>query len=180
MDLQTLTATLEKLDADLPFDQWEPPFCGDLDMVIKSDGSWWYMGSPIGRERLVKLFASVLLKEGNAYFLKTPAEKIRIQVEDAPFVISEWQLHETDDGPAIEVVTNLGHTTVLSARHPLVVKSDNDHPRPYVQMHRGLTALVHRNVYYQWVDVATPAMVNGEEHLVLRSGKSEFSLGRLS
>lgn len=180
MDLQTLTAQVENLDAAPPFDKWHPPFCGDIEMTIKADGSWWYMGSPIGREKLVKLFASVLLKEGDEYFLKTPAEKVRIQVEDAPFVITQWQTHDTEDGPAIEVISNLGHAAVLSDSHPLEVYNSNpDQPRPYVTLHRGLKALVHRNVFYQWVDIARQVNKNGEEHLVINSGKSEFSLGKL-
>ncbi|MFS1702836.1 DUF1285 domain-containing protein [Alteromonas sp. AMM-1] len=180
MDLHTLTTDIEKLDSEPPFDQWHPPFCGDIDMVIKADGSWWYNGSPIGRERMVKLFARVLLKEGDDYFLKTPAEKVRVQVEDAPFVISQWHQHDTDEGPAIEVVSNLGHSAILSSTHPLEVdETDNENPRPYVTLHRGLTALVHRNVYYQWINIASPAIKNGEEHLMLKSGRAEFSLGRL-
>ncbi|MCP4865131.1 MAG: DUF1285 domain-containing protein [Alteromonas sp.] len=180
MDLQTLTKQIENLDAAPPFDKWHPPFCGDIDMVIKADGSWWYMGSPIGRERLVKLFASVLLKEGDEYFLKTPAEKVRIQVEDAPFVITQWQTHNTEEGPAIEVISNLGHAAVLSESHPLEVDHSNPYqPRPYVTLHRGLKALVHRNVFYQWVDIARQVNKNGEEYLVINSGKSEFSLGKL-
>lgn len=178
MNLQTLTAELEKLDSDPPFDQWHPPYCGEIDMIIKADGSWWYMGSPIGREPLKKLFASVLLKEGNEYFLKTPAEKVKIQVEDAPFVVTQWHRHETEDGPAIEVVTNLDHRLVLSERNPLTVDmSDADYPRPYVKMHRNLSVLVHRNVYYQWLDIATQVKKDGKDHLMITSGKHEFSLG---
>ncbi len=180
MDLQTLTKQIENLDAAPPFDKWHPPFCGDIEMTIKADGSWWYMGTPIGREKLVKLFASVLLMEGDEYFLKTPAEKVRIQVEDSPFVITQWQTHDTEDGPAIEVISNLGHAAVLSDSHPLEVDNSNpDQPRPYVTLHRGLKALVHRNVFYQWVDIARQVNKNGEEHLVINSGKSEFSLGKL-
>lgn len=181
MDLQTLTAQVENLDSAPPFDKWHPPFCGDIDMVIKADGSWWYAGTPIGREKLVKLFAGVLLKEGDEYFLKTPAEKVRIQVEDAPFVITEWRRHETDNGPAIEVISNLGHCALLSRQHPLVIdNTDPAQPRPYVTLHRGLRALVHRNVYYQWADMATPLHIDGQEHLVISSGPEQFSLGRLS
>ena len=180
MDLQTLTAQVENLDAAPPFDKWHPPFCGDIEMTIKADGSWWYMGTPIGREKLVKLFASVLLMEDDEYFLKTPAEKVRIQVEDAPFVITQWQTHDTEDGPAIEVISNLGHAAVLSDSHPLEVDYNNpDQPRPYVTLRRGLKALVHRNVFYQWVDIARSVNKNGDEHLVIQSGNTEFSLGKL-
>jgi len=180
MDLQTLTKQIENLGAAPPFDKWHPPFCGDIEMTIKADGSWWYMGTPIGREKLVKLFASVLLMEDDEYFLKTPAEKVRIQVEDAPFVITQWQTHDTEDGPAIEVISNLGHAAVLSDSHPLEVDYNNpDQPRPYVTLRRGLKALVHRNVFYQWVDIARSVNKNGDEHLVIQSGNTEFSLGKL-
>lgn len=180
MNLIELATQLEQRDTAPPFDKWHPPFCGDIEMTIKADGSWWYMGSPIGREKLVKLFASVLLMEGDEYFLKTPAEKVRIQVEDAPFVLTQWQTHDTEDGPAIEVISNLGHAAVLSDSHPLEVDHSNpDQPRPYVTLHRGLKALVHRNVFYQWVDIARQVNKNGEEHLVINSGTSEFSLGKL-
>ena len=105
---------------------------------------------------------------------------MRIQVEDAPFVITQWQTHNTEEGPAIEVISNLGHAAVLSDSHPLEVYNSNpDQPRPYVTLHRGLKALVHRNVFYQWVDIARQVNKNGEEHLVINSGKSEFSLGKL-
>ena len=180
MDLQTLTKQIENLGAAPPFDKWHPPFCGDIEMTIKADGSWWYMGTPIGREKLVKLFASVLLMEDDEYFLKTPAEKVRIQVEDAPFVITQWQTHDTEEGPAIEVISNLGHAAVLSDSHPLEVDYNNpDQPRPYVTLRRGLKALVHRNVFYQWVDIARSVNKNGDEHLVIQSGNTEFSLGKL-
>ncbi|NVK55088.1 MAG: DUF1285 domain-containing protein [Alteromonadaceae bacterium] len=179
MDLKTLSSQIENLDAAPPFDQWHPPFCGDIDMTIKADGSWWYMGSPIGREKLVKLFASVLLKDGDDYYLKTPAEQVRIQVEDAPYIITQWQQHQTDKGDVIEVSTNLGHKVLLSERHPLSFDGSNpDNPRLYVDIHRGLKALVHRNVYYQWVALGQQQVIDDQTHLMLFSGGVGFSLGQ--
>lgn len=163
-----------------PFDKWHPPFCGDIDIRIKQDGTWWYMGTPIGREGLVKLFASVLIVENDDYFLKTPAELVRIKVDDAPFVITQWHQHQTSDGDVIEVITNIGKAFLLSKEHPLALETDQSGtPRPYIILSRGLKALVHRNVYYQWVNLCTLKSVNGTEHLMLKSGIHEFSLGAL-
>lgn len=179
MDLQQLSKQLDQLDAEPPFHLWNPPDCGDIDMRIKSDGSWWYMGSPIGRIKLVKLFAKVLLLEGDKYYLKTPAEKIGITVDDVPFVIIDWEYVETTDGKAIEVTSNLGKKVVLCDQHPLEVKIDQQgQPKPYVTLHRRLKASVHRNVYYQWIEIAEQKSVNGEEHLMLPSGPHTFSLGQ--
>lgn len=186
MDLQSLTAQIDDLSSAPPFDKWDPPFCGDIDMCIKGDGRWFYMGSPIGRMPLVKLFASVLVYEpkSNEYFLKTPAEKVRIQVEDAPFLITEWYTSETDEGPAVVVTTNLGKQVVLSDAHPLLNFSatetkepDDNEPRLYVEIERGLQARVHRNVFYQWVNDDKGLVFERSNQLHLRSGGKNFLLG---
>ena len=179
MDLQQLSQQIDELEAEPPFHLWNPPNCGDIDMRIKADGSWWYMGSPIGRIKLVKLFAKVLLLEDDKFYLKTPAEKVGIQVDDAPFVITDWKLIDTDDGKAIEVTSNLDHKAILSPKHPLEVVIDPEgNPKPYVTLHRRLKAAVHRNVYYQWIEIADEKRVNGQDHLMLSSGSHDFSLGQ--
>ena len=178
MDLQQLSQRIDVLDDEPPFDLWHPEFCGDMDLVIKADGSWWYMGSPIGRLALIKLFARVLVLENNEYFLKTPVEKIRIQVEDAPFVIVDWHQLKTPQGSAIQVASNLGHTAILSEQHPLQLDNKRqDNPKLYVTLHRGLKALVHRNVYYQWVELGEEKHLQNQTQLVLKSGSDQFSLG---
>jgi len=180
MDLQQLSKQIEQLDSEPPFHLWNPTFCGDMDLIIRADGSWWYMGSPIGRERLVKLFARVLILENNEYFLKTPAEKIRIQVEDAPFVITDWQFLATDAGQGIQVISNLGHKVLLSISNPLEVNLVNpDEPRPYVTLHRQLKARVHRNVYYQWIEIGQEKTLDGQTHILVSSMGEEFSLGTI-
>ncbi len=180
MDLQKLTQQLDDLSQSPPFEKWNPPFCGDIDMEIKKDGRWFYMGSPIGRIKLVKLFASVLLKENNEYFLKTPAEKIRIQVEDAPFVITEWEIKSTNEGDAILVTTNIGQQVVLGEQHPLINETgdgENAEPKLYVELNRGLRARVHRNVFYQWVSDQDSPVYEQKGQLFLRSGEQKFLLG---
>jgi len=179
MDLKKLSDQISNVEDEPPFHLWNPEFCGDMDLVIKKDGSWWYMGSPIGRIQLVKLFAKVLIQEGDEFFLKTPAEKIRIKVEDAPFIIVDWQELDSAMGTEIEVTSNLGRKYKLGAQHPVIGDfSDPEHPKLYVELHRNLLARVHRNVYYQWVEFGQEKEVNQEHHIVLSSGEQTFSLGK--
>ncbi|GHB77339.1 hypothetical protein GCM10008107_28530 [Psychrosphaera saromensis] len=178
MDLTNLVQQIDSLESEPPFELWDPPNCGDIDMVIKSDGTWWYMGTPINRVKLVKLFANVLVKESSKFFLKTPAEKVGIKVEEAPFVIIDWQTIPTDVGDAIEVTSNLGHRAILSKQHPITVNTSNpEQPKLYVELHRGLTAKVHRNVYYQWVNIGQEKVIDGETHIGIASAEQFFSLG---
>ena len=94
MNLSALSQQLEGVIP--PLDTWDPPYCGEMDILIKADGTWHYHGTPITRLRLVKLFAKVLIKDRNDYFLKTPAEKVKISVEDAPFLIVNWHSTQTE------------------------------------------------------------------------------------
>lgn len=179
MDLQALTQQIEALETEPPFDQWHPTNCGEIDIEIKSDGTWFHNGCPIGRIGLVKLFAQVLVYEEGKYYLKTPIEKMQIKVADTPFVITQWERHTTKQGDAIEVSSNLEHKAILSAEHPLEVKEDDGEPQLIVTLHRNLTAKVHRNVYYQWVELAQEKQINDQTHLVIQSAGETFSLGQL-
>jgi hypothetical protein len=178
MDLNNLVQQIDSLESEPPLEFWNPPNCGNIDMVIKSDGTWWYMGTPINRMKLVKLFANVLIKENLKYFLKTPTEKIGITVEDAPFVIIDWQTISTSNGDAIEVTSNLGHKAIVSGQHPITVNTSNpEQPKLYVELHRGLTAKVHRNVYYQWINISQEKVIDGLMHVGITSNEQFFSLG---
>ena len=180
MDLNDLVKQIDALETSPPFELWNPPNCGDIDMVIKSDGSWWYMGTPITREKLVKLFSTVLIKENANYFLKTPAEKIGIKVEDAPFIITDWQTLKTNKEDAIQVISNLGHKAILSSTHPLTINNEeSQQAKLYVELHRGLKAKVHRNVYYQWINTAQEKTIEGVTHLGIFSGGTFFSMGAI-
>lgn len=178
MDLNDLIKQIDLSESSPPFDLWNPVNCGDIDMIIKTDGTWWYMGSSISRVKLVKLFASVLIKENGHYFLKTPAEKVGIKVEDAPFLITDWQIIPTTNGNAIEVISNLGHKAIISEQHPITVNTSNpEQPKLYVELHRGLNAKVHRNVYYQWIDIGQLRQIESSTHLGIISAEQFFSLG---
>ena len=122
MDLATLQKQLGDQQGKLPpVDKWNPDFCGDMELVIKHDGSWFYMGTPIGRKALVKLFASVLKKEGEAYFLVTPVEKLGITVEDVPYVITQWE--QQDD--LLVFTTQTEEQIIVSAENPVELKNDS-------------------------------------------------------
>ena len=121
-----------------PVHLWNPDFCGDLDMRIARDGTWFYLGTPIGRPALVKLFSSILKREGDAYFLVTPVEKVGITVDDAPFVAVDFDV--VDGG--LSFVTNVEDRVTAGPDHPIRVERDpaTGEPSPYVLIRRNLEA----------------------------------------
>jgi uncharacterized protein len=133
-----------------PVDRWNPPFCGDIDMRIAADGVWFYMGTPIGRPALVRLFASVLKQEDGAFFLVTPVEKVGITVDDAPFQAVDMAIDE-GEGPArrLSFRTNLDEIVTVDENHPLRFESGpSDGVRPYVLVRAGLWARLTRALTY--------------------------------
>ncbi len=158
-----------------PVELWDPPYCGEMDIVIKADGSWFYNGTVFKRIALVKLFASVIKKEADEYFLVTPVEKIKITVEDAPFVLTQWQW-QGDAKLAMLAATNLDDEFVLDADHPISIEPSGS---IYVTVRRNLTAKVHRNVYYQWIDLAKEESNKNGTELCFYSAEQRFVLGVL-
>ena len=140
-----------------PIEKWNPPFCGDLDMQIKRDGTWFYQGTPIGRPELVKLFSTILLREGDSYFLVTPVEKVGITVEDAPFVAVDFEPEGEGIAQVLTFSTNVGDTAVAGPDHPIRVVRDPEtgEPSPYVLIRRNLEALIDRKSFYRLVDLGT-------------------------
>lgn len=134
-----------------PVHLWNPPYCGELDIVIRADGSWWHEGSPIGRPAMVQLFASVLKREGDRFFLVTPVEKVGITVEDAPFLAVDAQIA----ADRITFTTNVGDEVTAGPDHPIILRGTPDAPRPYVHVRAGLEALIDRKTFYRLVDAAT-------------------------
>ena len=159
-----------------PVELWDPPFCGDIDLEIKPDGSWFYNGTIFKRLSLVKLFASVLKKEQGNYFLVTPVEKVGIVVVDAPFILTQWQWLD-EQQTRMQVTTNLDDRFILNAEHPLEIAEDGS---LYVTVRRNLQAKVHRNVYYQWVDLAREDNNGNGTELVFFSAEQRFSLGLIA
>lgn len=134
-----------------PVHLWNPPFCGDIDMRIARDGTWFYLGTPIGRPEMVKLFSGIIRKDGDAYFLVTPVEKVGIRVDDAPFVAVD--VERTEGGVAF--VTNVGDRVVAGGAHPIRVMRDavTGEPSPYVLIRRNLEALIDRKSFYRLVEM---------------------------
>ncbi|XQW84986.1 DUF1285 domain-containing protein [Thalassotalea piscium] len=158
-----------------PVELWDPPYCGEIDLVIKADGSWFYNGTIFKRLALVKLFASVLKREGDDYYLVTPVEKVKITVEDAPFLLTQWHWLDATE-TTIAASTNLDDQFEINQEHPIVV---NDKGELYVTVRRNLSAKVHRNVYYQWVDMAKEQTTKQGVELIITSANCQFSLGRI-
>ncbi|WP_181702569.1 DUF1285 domain-containing protein [Chthonobacter albigriseus] len=125
-----------------PVERWNPPFCGDIDMAIDRAGQWHYMGTPIGREALVRLFASVLKRDADAYFLVTPVEKVGIRVADVPFLAVEMHAAGDGDGRTLTLRTNVGDVVEAGPEHRLrfVIEEGSGGLVPYVHVRAGLEA----------------------------------------
>jgi hypothetical protein len=142
--------------------------CGPLDMRIARDGSWHYKGSPIGRKELVCLFASVLKREEDgSYWLETPVERGRIDVEDAPFIAVEVYWRQCDGRQCLTFRTNLDEMVTADHDHPIRVAIDprTREPRPYLRVRPGLEARINRAVFYELVALAEPEKVEGRNQL---------------
>ncbi|MCE5973478.1 DUF1285 domain-containing protein [Sinirhodobacter sp. WL0062] len=158
-----------------PVHLWNPPFCGDLDMEIHRDGTWFYLGTPIGRQPLVKLFASILKLEDGKYFLVTPVEKVGIRVVDAPFVAVDCTVSGTGEAQDLTFTTNVGDSVTAGAENPIrVVRAPDGEPSPYVHIRRGLEALIDRKTFYRLIDIAVPGPHEGQDWLGLWSGGQFF------
>lgn len=175
---------LEKAEKDQqglpPVHQWEPERQLDIDMRIARDGTWYYQNSPICRERMVRLFSTILRRDGERYYLVTPVEKLGIQVEDAPFVATELEVAR--QGPQkLFFTTNVGTTVLAGADHPIDVQTDAEtgEPSPYIRVRDNLWALIGRNVFYSLVELAREEPNNGEPRLVVDSAGECFSIGNL-
>lgn len=162
-----------------PVHLWNPPFCGDLDMRIARDGSWHYLGTPISRPAMVRLFASVIRRDGDDYFLVTPVEKVGIVVEDAPFVAVRLEVEGRGEAQHLRFFTNVEDEVLAGTGHPLRVTLDpaSGEPSPYVRVRANLEALIHRNVFYQLVELAVPFEREGRQWLGVWSGGELFPIG---
>ncbi|CAD5109019.1 DUF1285 domain-containing protein [Zestomonas carbonaria] len=162
-----------------PVHLWNPDFCGDIDMRIARDGTWYYMGTPIGRKPMVRLFSTIIRRDGDDYFLVTPVEKVGITVDDAPFVAVSLQVEGEGEGQVLRFVTNVEDEVVADAGHPLRVEVDAEsgEPSPYVLVRGNLEALIHRNVFYQLVELAVEREIEGEPWLGVWSAGTFFPIG---
>lgn len=157
-----------------PVERWNPPFCGDLDMQIKRDGTWFYMGTPIGRPELVRLFSTILKREGDSFFLVTPVEKVGITVEDAPFIAVDF----TSKGGDLTFTTNLGDSATAGPDHPIRVIRDEatGEPSPYIEIRARLEARIDRKSFYRLVDIGETAHHEGHDWFGVRSSDTFFPI----
>ena len=165
-----------------PVHLWNPPLCENVEMRIDREGRWFFMNSPIGRERMVKLFSKVLrLDEDGEYYLVTPVEKIRVEVEERPFLIIDYQLIKKGKEQLISFETNTSDIFLLDKDHPITVSINpkTGEPRPYVLVRSNLEGIISRNMYYKLIELAETKKVEGEQILVLKSDNQDFEIGRL-
>jgi uncharacterized protein len=158
-----------------PVHLWNPPFCGDLDMRIAGDGTWFYMGTPIGRPALVRLFSTILKREAGKHFLVTPVEKVGIRVDDAPFLAVEM-LRE-GEGRLLRFRTNVDDWVDCDAAHGLRFKAAADGGlTPYLHVRADLWAKVTRAIYYDLVDIGEERVVDGRAMFGIASGGAFFAM----
>ena len=147
-----------------PVDSWDPPYCGELDIRIARDGQWYYNNSPIGRKRLVRLFSNILKREEDIYYLVTPAEKIKIKVDDVPFIIVDMEYTKKGTSQAISFLTNTETKFTLGKKNPLRVEFNEKtkEPSPYVTVRKNLEGLIDRKTFYRLADKCEIHLHRGE------------------
>jgi len=161
-----------------PVHLWNPPFCGDLDMRIAADGTWFYLKTPIGRPALVKLFASVLKREGDKHYLVTPVEKCGITVDDAPFVAVEMRVENAEVGRILHFRTNVDDWVACGPDHALRFEPESHSGglKPYLHVRRDLWAKVTRALFYDLVELGEERDIDGARMFGIASGDAFFAM----
>lgn len=174
-----LLAQVPKTKGLPPVHLWNPAFCGDIDMRIARDGTWFYQGTPIGRKPMVRLFSTIMRRDGDDYFLVTPVEKVGIKVDDAPFVAVRLEAQDEGERQVLRFVTNVEDEVEAGPDHPLriVIDPQTQEPSPYVHVRANLQALINRNVFYQMVELAVSHTIDGQRWLGVWSHGEFFPIG---
>lgn len=176
--LEALAEAVKTARKAPPVHLWNPPYCGDLDMRIAGDGTWFYMGTPIGRPALVKLFASVLKKEDGRFFLVTPVEKVGIRVDDVPFLAVEMEVRGESAGRSLIFRTNVDDLVECGPGHALRFEPEaGGGLRPYLHVRRDLWAKVTRALYFDLVSLGEIRKLDGTETFGVTSGGEFFPMG---
>ncbi|HEY5278284.1 MAG TPA: DUF1285 domain-containing protein [Pseudolabrys sp.] len=176
--LENIAATLPRGKGLPPVERWNPPFCGDIDMRIAADGTWFYQRTPIGRAALVKLFASVLKREGDKYFLVTPVEKVGLRVDDVPFLAVEMSTGlDTSQNRMLSFRTNVDDEVAAGPGHALRFEKEvTGGLRPYLHVRRDLWAKVTRALFYDLVALGEERDVGGRRMFGIASGGEFFPM----
>ncbi|PSL21351.1 hypothetical protein CLV88_102471 [Shimia abyssi] len=161
-----------------PVHLWNPPFNGDIDMRIARDGTWFYQNSPINREALVRLFASILRKDEDRYVLVTPVEMVGITVEDAPFVAINFEIKNAGLNQELEFETNVGDFATAGPENPIRVALDpqTGEPSPYVMIRAGLEARIDRKSFYRLIELGETQPLDGTDWFGIHSGGVFFPI----
>ena len=160
-----------------PLDQWHPKHCGKMDLKIKANGEWWHEGQLIKRQALVDLFSSVLWKEQDKFYLKTPVEQIEIQVEDEPLFINQVDMVEIGQQNYIQLITTHQDIVIVDAEHPIFMREYAGELRPYVHVRFGINALIQRAAFLHLVELGELSEnAQGETILSLKSGDLHLHL----
>ncbi len=161
-----------------PVEKWNPPFCGDIDMHILRNGKWTYMGSEIKRPAMIKLFSNIIrLDDDGHYYLVTPVEKVRIKVDDVPFVAVSMNKIKDKGVNCLSFTTNVQDEVTLSKENPIeIVINDNDEPSPYITIRKNLKALISRSVYYDLINMSEEEIIDDKKFLVIKSNNTLFKL----
>ena len=161
-----------------PVEKWNPPFCGDIDMHILRNGKWTYMGTEIKRPAMIKLFSNIVrLDEDGHYYLVTPVEKVRIKVDDVPFVAVSMNKIKEEGVNCLSFMTNVQDEVTLSKENPIeIVINNNGEPSPYITIRKNLKALISRSVYYDLINMAEEEIIDNKKFLVIKSNNTLFKL----
>ncbi len=160
-----------------PVLSWNPDYCGEIDMRIAADGTWFYNGTPIGRPAMVKLFSTILRKDPERHVLVTPVERVGIKVDDAPFLAVALERFEGEQGPELRFRTNVDDVVVVDAEHPLRFEPGaSDGVKPYVRVRHDLWALVKRALFYDLVEMGETRTIDGRDMFGVASGGAFFPI----
>ena len=188
-DLEGIAAALPRGKGLPPTHLWNPPFCGDIDMRIAKDGTWFYQKTPIGRPALVRLFSTVLKREGDKYFLVTPVEKVGLMVEDVPFLAVEMRVDRSEQdvlsgAPAVHLLrfrTNVDDWVDAGPGHALRFQPEaTGGLRPYLHVRSELWAKVTRALFYDLVELGEERVVEGRPMFGIASGGEFFAMADAS
>ena len=161
-----------------PVDKWNPPFCGDIDLKILRDGRWRYMATEIKRPAMVRLFSTILrLDPDGEYYLVTPVEKVRIQVEDTPFLIVSMDKLKKENKTSLIFYTSLQDEIVLTKKNPILIEvNDKNEPSPYLLVRNNLRGLISRSVYYELIEYAQERTIEDKNFLTIESNNEIFKM----
>ena len=161
-----------------PLDQWQPKHCGTMDLLIKANGEWWHEGQLIKRQKLIDLFATVLWKQEEKFYLKTPVELIEIEVEDEPLFVDQVTQIQAQDRAYLQLTTTTGDCIIVDQEHPIFMREFEGELRPYVHVRFGINALIGRASFFHLVEFGQLIENQlGETYLQLQSGDFHLQLG---